>query len=138
MSMPEAIYHNPRSVPLPTRLAVHTAVALARVLARRPPRQIRRVLGLLRRGASPATREEALAAWQAVTAVSLVCAAREGCLPRSLAVALLCRMRGGWAVWCVGTRRLPPFAAHAWVEVDGVPVGEEFPADYFRALFTVA
>lgn len=136
--MPEAIYHDPRSVPLPTRLAAHTAVAVARVLARRPPRQIRRVLTRLRRGAVPATREQVLAARQAVTAVSLVCAAREGCLPRSLAVVLLCRMRGGWAAWCVGTRRLPPFAVHAWVEVDGAPVGEEFPADYFRVLFTVA
>ncbi|GAA4436449.1 lasso peptide biosynthesis B2 protein [Phytohabitans houttuyneae] len=138
MSMPEAIYYDPRSVPLPTRLAARTAVAAARLLARRPPRQIRRVLTRLRRGAVPSTREEVLAARQAVTAVSLVCAAREGCLPRSLAVALLCRMRGGWAAWCVGTRRLPPFAAHAWVEVDGAPVGEEFPADYFRPLFTVA
>lgn len=137
MSMPEAIYHDPRSVPLPTRLAVHAAVAVARVLARRPPRQIRRFLTRLRRGARPATREQALDARHAVVAVSLVCAAREGCLPRSLAVALLCRARGVWPVWCVGTRRLPPFAAHAWVEVDGVPVGEDFPADYFRTFFAV-
>ncbi|GLH95719.1 hypothetical protein Pa4123_09910 [Phytohabitans aurantiacus] len=136
--MPEAIYHNPRSVPLPTRLAAHAAVTAARVLARRPPRQIRRLLTRLRRGARPATREQVLDARQAVMAVSLVCAAREGCLPRSLAVVLLCRARGTWAAWCVGTRRLPPFSAHAWVEVDGEPVGEEFPADYFRTFFTVA
>jgi hypothetical protein len=71
-------------------------------------------------------------------AVSLHCAAREGCLARSLATVLLCRLRGGWPTWCVGARRLPPFAAHAWVEADGVMVGEDHPTDYFRTLFTVA
>jgi hypothetical protein len=30
-----------------------------------------------------------------------------------------------------------PFAAHAWVEADGVMVGEDYPPDYFRILFTV-
>ncbi len=34
-----------------------------------------------------------------------------------------------------GARRLPPFAAHAWVEADGIMVGEDYPADYFRLLF---
>jgi hypothetical protein len=32
---------------------------------------------------------------------------------------------------------LPPFAAHAWVEAGGVPVGEEFPADYFCRFYAV-
>lgn len=137
MSMPEAIFHHPRSVPLGTRMAARAAVVAARLLARRSPRQIRRVLGHLRAGARPATREQALAARTAVTAVSLVCAGREGCLPRSLAVALLCRARGVWPRWCVGARRLPPFAAHAWVEAEGEPIGEGFPADYFRVFFSV-
>ena len=39
--------------------------------------------------------------------------------------------------WCVGARRLPPFAAHAWVEAGGIMVGEDYPADYFRPLFKV-
>jgi hypothetical protein len=34
-------------------------------------------------------------------------------------------------------RRLPPFGAHAWVEVDGVMVGEVYPPDYLRSLVTV-
>jgi hypothetical protein len=34
-------------------------------------------------------------------------------------------------------RRLPPFGAHAWVEVDGVMVGEVYPPDYLRTLVTV-
>jgi hypothetical protein len=112
-------------------------IAVAHVLATQPPRRIRRVLGWLRRGAVPATVGEATRARDTVVAVSLACAAREGCLPRSLATVLLCRLRGRWAAWCVGSRRLPPFGAHAWVEADGVMVGEDFPPDYFRALFTV-
>ena len=136
--MPEAVFHGPRSVPLPRRLLARVAVGAARLLATQSPRRIRTVLGFLRRGAEPATFDQARAARDAVTAVSLTCAAREGCVARSLATILLCRLRGRWATWCVGARRVPPFGAHAWVEVGGIPVGEdEYPADYFRTFFTV-
>jgi hypothetical protein len=137
MSMPEAVFYQPRAVPLPRRIVTHLAVGAARLLATRSPRRIRTVLGRLRRGAVPATFEQAKAARDAVVAVSLHCAAREGCLARSLATVLLCRLGGQWPTWCVGARRLSPFAAHAWVEADGVMVGEDYPPDYFRILFTV-
>ena len=137
MSMPEAVIHRPGSVPLPRRTLTRLAVGAARLLATQPPRRIRTMLGWLRRGAAPATLEQAKAARQDVVAVSLVCAAREGCVQRSLAIILLCRLRGWWPTWCVGARRVPPFAAHAWVEAEGVMVGEEYPPDYFRTLFTV-
>ena len=137
MSMPEAVFHQPRSVPLVRRTLARLAVGAARLLATQSPRRIRTVLGWLRRGARPATFEQAKASRDAVVAVSLHCAAREGCLARSLATVLLCRLRGRWPTWCVGARRLPPFAAHAWVEADGIMVGEEYPPDYFRILFSV-
>jgi hypothetical protein len=137
MSMPEAVVYQPRSVPLPRRILTRLAVGAARLLATQSPRRIRTVLGWLRRGARPATFDQAKAARDAVVAVSLHCAAREGCLARSLATVLLCRLRGRWPTWCVGARRLPPFAAHAWVEAGGVMVGEDYPADYFRTLFSV-
>lgn len=137
MTMPEAITYDPRAVPFGLRLRVRLAVAAARLLATRPPARIRTLLTRLRRDARPATFNEALAARQAVVVVSLVCAGREGCLTRSLATVLLCRSRGTWPIWCLGARRLSPFYAHAWVEVDGVMVGEEYPADYFRTFFTV-
>ena len=137
MSMPEAVFYQPRSVPLPRRILAYLTVVAARLLAAQSPRRIRTVLGWLRRGAKPATFEQAKAARDTVVAVSLTCAAREGCVPRSLATILLCRLRGRWPTWCVGARRLPPFAAHAWVEADGVMVGEEYPPDYFRTFFTV-
>jgi hypothetical protein len=138
MSRPEAVFHQPRSVTLPRRMVARVAVGAARLLATQSPGRIRTVLRWLRRGARAATFEEAKAARDAVTAVSLVCAVREGCVPRSLATVLLCRLRGQWPTWCVGARRLPPFSAHAWVEADGVMVGEdEYPPDYFRTLLTV-
>jgi hypothetical protein len=112
-------------------------VAAARLLATRSPQHIRKVLAWLRQGARPATYEEARDARQAVVSVSLACAGREGCLLRSLATTLLCRSYGQWPTWCVGARRLAPFYAHAWVEVDGEAVGEDYPAGYFRKFFTV-
>lgn len=137
MSTPEAIAHDPRSVPLRRRIPAHIAVGAARLLATQPPRRIRTVLGWLRRGAEPASFEQAKQARDTVMATSLVCAAREGCLPRSLATILLCRLQGRWPTWCVGARRVPPFGAHAWVEIDGAPVDEPYPRDYFRTFFTV-
>ena len=137
MASPEAISYDPRSVPFGRRIRVRAMVAIARLLSTRSPRRIRQVLTGLRRGARPATFEQAKAARDAVVAVSLHCAAREGCLARSLATVLLCRLRGQWPTWCVGARRLPPFAAHAWVEAEGIMVGEDYPPDYFRVLFSV-
>jgi hypothetical protein len=137
MSMPEAIFHQPHLVPLPRRVVTRLAVGAARLLATQSPRRIRTVLGWLRRGAKPASVEQAKAARDAVVMVSLACAAREGCVARSLATILLCRLRGQWPTWCVGARRVPPFAAHAWVEAGGVMVGEDYQPDYFRVLFTV-
>lgn len=137
MSVPEAIHYDPRAVPVRRRVATRVAVGLARVLATRSPHRIRAVLDVLRRGSRPATIEQARAARDSVIAVSLACAGREGCLPRSLATVLLCRANGSWPTWCVGARRIEPFSAHAWVEAEGEAVGEDYPPDYFRTLLKV-
>lgn len=138
MSLPEAVrFYDPRSVPFWHRILARLVVGAALLLTTQPPRRIRRVLGWLQRGSQPATFEEAKAARDTVVAVSLACAGREGCLPRSLATILLCRLGGRWPTWCVGVRRIPPFGAHAWVEAEGVAVGEDYPPDYFRKFFTV-
>ncbi|MGH4009146.1 MAG: lasso peptide biosynthesis B2 protein [Pseudonocardiaceae bacterium] len=137
MASPEAISHDPRSVSFGRRIWVRTMVAAARLLSTRSPQRILKVLTWLHRGTRPATYEEACNARQAVVSVSLACAGREGCLARSLATALLCRSYGYWPTWCLGARRLAPFYAHAWVEVEGVMVGEDYPSDYFRTFFTV-
>jgi hypothetical protein len=137
MSESETIFYNPRAVPWSRRMVTRLAVGTARLLATRSPREIRMVLSVLRRGAKPSTVDEAKLARDSVVAVSLACAGGKGCLSRSLATVLLCRCRGCWPTWCVGAGRLEPFSPHAWVEAEGVPVGEDYPPDYFRTFFTV-
>ncbi|WP_371655973.1 MULTISPECIES: lasso peptide biosynthesis B2 protein [unclassified Streptomyces] len=137
MSTPEAVPYDPRSVPPARRVAARLVVGCAHALATLPPGRIRAVLGLLRRGARPATLTEATRARETVLAVSLAAGGHRGCLPRSLATVLLCRCRGQWPTWCVGVRTRPPFAAHAWVEAEGELVGEGTPADYFQRFFAV-
>ncbi|WP_236677142.1 lasso peptide biosynthesis B2 protein [Streptomyces actinomycinicus] len=124
------------AVPLRDRLAARTAVALARLLGHMPPRRLRFMLYLARCGAAPATGAQALAARHAVVAVSNRCAG-PWCLQRSLSTALLCRLRGVWPTWCTGVRT-EPFRAHAWVEVDGRPIGEPHPPGYYTPILTVA
>jgi hypothetical protein len=124
-------------LPLPRRLLATAAVVLARLLALLPPGRIRSVLSWLRQGARPAGHDQTLIARNAVTAVSLECRGAQGCVPRSVATALLCRAWGVWPTWCVGVRKVGPFAAHAWVEVDGALVGEDHPDGYFQRLIAV-
>ncbi|MEU4768806.1 lasso peptide biosynthesis B2 protein [Actinosynnema sp. NPDC023794] len=138
MTTPGAITRPPRrGIALPRRVAARLAVAAVRPIARLSPARIRNVLTVLRRGARPATYAQAKRARDAVLATSLTCAGPQGCLPRSLATALLCRMTGTWPTWCTGARKKPPFGAHAWVEVDGRMVDEQLPADYFIRLIVV-
>ncbi|MEY9212950.1 lasso peptide biosynthesis B2 protein [Thermobifida halotolerans] len=137
MSLFVAFQRNDVRLSLRANLAARCAVGLARLLARRPPERIRAVLERLRRGVRPAGHEEAKDAYDAVLAVSLRCAGPEACLQRSLAVVLLCRLRGHWATWCVGVPKRPPFAGHAWVEAEGRLVEEGVGYDYFSRLFSV-
>jgi transglutaminase superfamily protein len=117
------------------RTTAWVAIAAARPLAALPPRRIRKVLEALRSGASPATVGQTRAARDAVTTVSIRCWG-EYCVQRSLATALLCRLRGVWPTWCVGVRA-NPFSAHAWVEVDGEPVGEPYASGDFARIMIV-
>ena len=125
----------PERLPLHRRPLPLLAVAIARVLATTRPSRIRVVLEFARRGARPATMEQAHAARDAVISVSLRCAG-QGCLQRSIAATLLCRARGAWPTWCTGVRT-HPFTAHAWIEADGQPIDEPFPAGHYRTLLTV-
>ncbi|WP_324604642.1 lasso peptide biosynthesis B2 protein [Streptomyces sp. NRRL S-337] len=83
------------------RCAAHCAVTAARALSRLSPHRLCRLLERIRRGARPATAPEALRARHTVVTVSRHCAGN-GCLPRSVATALFCRLRGRWPQWCTG------------------------------------
>lgn len=95
----------PRRGAGPGGVRLRAAIAAAFVLARFKPGRLRRVLTRCARGARPATYEETLEAYEAVTATSRRCAGRYGCLPRSVAIALVCRMAGSWPDWCAGSGR---------------------------------
>ncbi len=134
MTAPVALEPQPR-LPAHHRVVPLLAVGAARLLATLRPHQLRRVLELARRGARPATAQQAQAARQAVVAVSLRCAGN-GCLQRSIAAALYCRAHGRWPTWCTGVRT-NPFAAHAWIQVGDQPIGEFYPAGHYRPLLTI-
>lgn len=134
MTQPQTV-QRPGRLPLRQRPAALLAVGAARLLAHLPPRRIRAVLTRLRRRAAPATYQQADAAHDAVLAVSVLYGGRY-CLQRSLAITLLCRLRGVWPTWCTGVRTAP-FVAHAWVEADGQPVGEPVGPGYYRPLIVI-
>ncbi|MDJ1131435.1 lasso peptide biosynthesis B2 protein [Streptomyces iconiensis] len=125
-----------RPLPLRQRPSAALAAVAARLLATRSPHRITRVLTAVRTGARPATADEALAARDAVVRISRRCATDSGCLPRSLATVLLCRLRGTWPTWCTGVRT-QPFSAHAWVVAGGQPVGEPRSAGTYTPVVTV-
>ncbi|WP_243788387.1 lasso peptide biosynthesis B2 protein [Saccharopolyspora gloriosae] len=135
MSTQETLFRHDGRAPLRIRLAARLAVAIALGLSRLPPRRIRAVLVAVRGRARPAAHDQVLAARRAVVASSVTCAGK-GCLPRSIATALLVRMRGQWPSWRVGARTAP-FGAHAWVEAEGRPVGEDANITSFRPLLSV-
>ncbi|MFW5418627.1 lasso peptide biosynthesis B2 protein [Nocardiopsis sp. CNT-189] len=109
--------------PLGARLQALPVIGAARLLARCRPARIRAVLGVLARGAGPATAERTAHARDVVVGTSMRCAGPR-CLERSIATALLCRVGGTWPDWCTGVA-LRPFRAHAWVEAEGRPIGED-------------
>jgi Transglutaminase-like superfamily len=113
------------------------AAGLARAATRLPPRRLAAVMRLLSRGVPAADYDQVRRSWDTVVRASLICARNDGCLPRSIATALVCRAAGYWPTWCVGVRVHPPFGAHAWVEADGRVVGEDLAAKYFRRLVVV-
>jgi Transglutaminase-like superfamily len=128
----------PSDRPSPSRrLRAAVAVAAARALTTQSPARIESALRVVSRGARPASASRAAAARDDVIAVSFICRGNRGCLPRSVATALLCRMSGSWPTWRVGVRTVAPFAAHAWVEAEGEPIGEDASPDFFRPLLTV-
>ncbi|MFJ8689557.1 lasso peptide biosynthesis B2 protein [Micromonospora wenchangensis] len=122
--------------PWPRRQLARCAVGAAWLMVRLPPQRLCRVLEFVRRGSRPATEEEARRARNAVIAVSVPCAGPR-CLQRSVATVLLCRVGRAWPDWCTGVRT-QPFQAHAWVAVDGKPVGENaHEIGFFHVMLSV-
>jgi hypothetical protein len=137
MSVDPTVSVDRASLRVGERIAGRLAVTFARLLGRASPKRISGLLRLLRRGARPASYPEASRARHVVTNTSLRCSGPKGCLPRSIATVILCRLRGSWPTWCVGVRVAPPFGAHAWVMAEGRDVDEPYPPGYHRPLLRV-
>jgi len=113
------------------RALVRGVVLLSLAASHLRPRRLQAAGNRLGAGAWPAPYDVVERLYGEVVRASPRCAGWRGCLPRSIAVALLCRVEGSWPEWCVGVRASPPFAAHAWLEVEAQVVGEPgTPADY--------
>jgi Transglutaminase-like superfamily len=114
-----------KAAPPPWRLRPPAllTIGLAWLLVRCSPRRMRNVLEFASKGARPATRSEVRRARDAIVGLSLRHAGPR-CLERSIAAALMCRLIGSWPDWCAGVST-HPFEAHAWVEAQGEPIGED-------------
>lgn len=104
------------------RTSARIAAVAAFALTALPPRAIATVLRWVAHGARSASVGEASAAREEVCSVSTRCAG-QGCLQRSIATCILCRLRGSMPEWRTGYM-VRPFVAHAWVECEGEPIGE--------------
>ena len=105
--------------------------------------RVQRVLGGLQAGArrSRAPREEPIPRLVALTRMATrLQPGRIRCLQRSLALQLVLRRRGVATELCIGVRREGArLLAHAWLDHEGVPLGEpEGCADRFAPLRRVA
>ncbi|MDN6566436.1 MAG: lasso peptide biosynthesis B2 protein [Actinomyces sp.] len=135
--MSEILPDEPVTLTTWDQVQIHLALVGAKVLHRLPPGTMRRCLTRLSVGAVPAGYDDTKLARDQVLTASAFCRGGTACLLRSIAVTLVCRLRGTWPTWSVGVLTVPPFAAHAWVEADGRIVDEPMAQQDFQAFFTV-
>lgn len=117
------------------RLRSCCAIIVASPIVKMRPAHIQSILRWLAKGSRPATMEQAVRARNSACLVSARCAGL-GCLLRSVATYIDCRMQGTTPDWCTGFR-VEPFAAHAWVEVDGYAAGEPGALSSFTTVLAV-
>ncbi|GAA3735229.1 branched-subunit amino acid ABC-type transport system permease component [Spinactinospora alkalitolerans] len=111
------------------RLAGLLGFTSAVLLLRLPIKHSVVIVGKLKRHTpKSATMDEAAAAVAAGRAAARWFPGRAACLENSLAAVLTALLLRRSLDWCIGAR-LMPYAAHAWVEAGGRPVGETASPD---------
>lgn len=130
MTTPMALPSGPsRHPPLTRRIMGMIGFWSAVVLLRFPLKHSAATLAALKRGTrTPALTGEAADAVAAARAAARWYPGRAACLENSLAAALTAILMRRSVDWCIGVR-LMPYAAHAWVEAEGAPVGEQVEPD---------
>lgn len=110
------------------RLATAILVAYARVRWLLLRRDLRRTVGVLRdrrrAAGAPLDRREAVRLTRAVVRVLRLLPTDSRCLVRSLVVLAVLADRGSEVELVIGVLPGARFTAHAWVELDGVPLLE--------------
>lgn len=138
MTTPMALDPSTRRVPTRRRLMAWAVTATATVALR--SLRLHRIERLTRwancRARPAATVREVLELLDAIDRTSRWLPARVACLERSLAVVLWCGLHRRAVCWRMGVRT-PPFAAHAWVEVAGQPVGELVSVQSYLPILTI-
>ena len=124
-----------------TKLSVKnkiTALFCANVsffLIKLPPKKLSEVIEKLSKNTRKALPKEVESWRTSINSVNVRCAGN-GCLQRSVAVMLrgiIARRTPDW----VSGFQVSPFIAHAWVEVDGIPIGEEMDLSNFQKILFV-
>lgn len=124
-----------------TKLSVKnkiTALFCAHVsffLIKLPPKKLSEVIEKLSKNTRKALPKEVESWRTSINSINVRCAGN-GCLQRSVAVMLrgiIARRTPDW----VSGFQVSPFIAHAWVEVDGIPIGEEMDLSNFQKILFV-
>ena len=124
-----------------TKLSVKnkiTALFCANVsffLIKLPPKKLSEVIEKLSKNTRKALPKEVESWRTSINSINVRCAGN-GCLQRSVAVMLrgiIARRTPDW----VSGFQVSPFIAHAWVEVDGIPIGEEIDLSNFQKILFV-
>lgn len=124
-----------------TKLSVKnkiTALFCANVsffLIKLPPKKLSEVIEKLIKNTRKALPKEVESWRTSINSINVRCAGN-GCLQRSVAVMLrgiIARRTPDW----VSGFQVSPFIAHAWVEVDGIPIGEEMDLSNFQKILFV-
>lgn len=124
-----------------TKLSVKnkiTALFCANVsffLIKLPPKKLSEVIEKLSKNTRKALPKEVESWVTSINSINVRCAGN-GCLQRSVAVMLrgiIARRTPDW----VSGFQVSPFIAHAWVEVDGIPIGEEMDLSNFQKILFV-
>ena len=124
-----------------TKLSVKnkiTALFCANVsffLIKLPPKKLSEVIEKLSKNTRKALPKEVESWRTSINSINVRCAGN-GCLQRSVAVMLrgiIARRTPDW----VSGFQVSPFIAHAWVEVDGIPIGEEMDLSNFQKILFV-
>ncbi|MED3801033.1 lasso peptide biosynthesis B2 protein [Lysinibacillus xylanilyticus] len=101
------------------------------------PNMIEKILSRLMRRYPSASKEQVQVIRDAVCTVSKRCRSQEGCLRRSLAVVIAMWLKRRSVSWCTGYAQ-EPFRAHAWVELNSIPVGEPDEISLYSKVISVS